>query len=74
MLTGEPSYTSAVHRWKGTIDILNAIPAKKKINPKICRLALPKSDATSLKYNVPWFHRSLTNRKAIHLMTMQRIK
>jgi len=35
ILTGAPSYTSAVQRWNGTIDILNAIPAKKNINPRI---------------------------------------
>jgi hypothetical protein len=49
IFTGDPSYTSAVQSWKGTIDILNAIPAKKKINPSICKLVLPNSFATSLK-------------------------
>ena len=35
MLTGAPSYTSAAHKWKGTIEILNAIPAKKKMKASI---------------------------------------
>jgi len=30
ILTGEPSYTSAVQRWKGTIEILKAIPEKRR--------------------------------------------
>ena len=31
---GEPSYTSGVHIWKGTADILNAKPTKIKTKPK----------------------------------------
>ena len=32
---GAPSYTSGVHMWNGTADILKAIPARKKTRPKI---------------------------------------
>jgi hypothetical protein len=30
---GEPSYTSGVHIWKGTAEILNARPTKIKTSP-----------------------------------------
>ena len=33
---GAPSKTSAVHKWNGTSDNLNAIPVKKNINAMIC--------------------------------------
>ena len=33
---GEPSYTSAVHKWNGTIDNLNAKAVKRNTNASIC--------------------------------------
>jgi hypothetical protein len=36
MLTGAPSYTSAAHRWNGTMEILKAIPLKKKMKAMTC--------------------------------------
>jgi hypothetical protein len=36
IFVGDPSYTSAVQRWNGTREILNAIPVKKKINARTC--------------------------------------
>ena len=35
--TGEPSYTSAVHRWKGTAEILKAKPDINNINANNCK-------------------------------------
>src|SRR3954468_23030884 len=35
---GEPSYTSGVHIWNGTAEILNAMPAATKTRPKITPL------------------------------------
>ena len=34
--TGDPSYTSAVHKWKGTAEILNAKPEINNINANNC--------------------------------------
>ena len=34
---GEPSYTSAVHKWKGTIDNLKANAVNKNTNASICK-------------------------------------
>src|SRR5690349_4335182 len=34
--TGDPSYTSAVHRWKGTTEILKANPATRKTKARSC--------------------------------------
>ena len=39
---GEPSYTSAVHKWNGTMDNLNANAVKRNTNARICK-GLPVS-------------------------------
>ena len=51
--TGAPSYTSAVHKWKGTEDNLKAKPVNAKINANTCSLLAPSNGAISLKFNVP---------------------
>ena len=51
--TGEPSYTSAVHKWKGTAEILNPKPAINKINEKICSGLPFKCAGNSVKFKVP---------------------
>jgi len=33
---GAPSYTSAVHKWNGTTESLNANAVKRKTNASIC--------------------------------------
>ena len=52
-VAGAPSYTSAVHRWKGTADSLKAKPVKVNMNANNCNLSVPSSGAISLKLSVP---------------------
>src|SRR6188768_2844565 len=42
--TGEPSYTSAVHKWNGTMDNLNAKAVNRNTKASICN-GLPLSSA-----------------------------
>src|SRR6476646_10087341 len=50
---GDPSYTSAVHKWNGTIDILNAKAVNKNTIARICN-GLPLSNPViSEKLMVP---------------------
>ncbi len=51
--TGAPSYTSAVHRWNGTAEILKENPDINKINAKICKGAPFKWVVNILYVNVP---------------------
>src|SRR5258705_3978578 len=51
--TGEPSYTSAVHKWNGTIESLNANPVNINMKAKIWS-GLPSSNCgNSAKLIVP---------------------
>ncbi len=45
---GEPSYTSGVHMWNGTAEILKAIPASTKTRPTM------GADATASAVPGPW--------------------
>ena len=50
---GEPSYTSAVHKWNGTIDNLNANADSKKTNAKSCRVDPSSCPGIKAKLKVP---------------------
>src|SRR5690349_11766069 len=52
--TGDPSYVSAVHKWNGTRDILNANPATRNEKASNCkRLKEEKLSATVPKSSEP---------------------
>jgi hypothetical protein len=51
--TGDPSYTSAVHKWNGTTDNLNANAVKRKTNANICKGELSRNAGNSEKLIVP---------------------
>ena len=51
--TGEPSYTSAVHKWKGTAEILNPKPAKINTKENIWSGLPFNKDESSAKFKVP---------------------
>src|SRR3569623_2311522 len=44
---GAPSYTSGVHMWNGTAEILNASPANTNTSPKVSPIEWPAPKATA---------------------------
>ena len=50
---GDPSYTSAVHKWKGTMDNLNAKAVNKNTNARICTPVPSNKAGISAKLIVP---------------------
>src|SRR5450432_520913 len=51
--TGEPSYTSAVHRWNGTAEILNPNPEINNTKANICKGPPCKCSESADNVNVP---------------------
>ncbi len=50
---GEPSYTSAVHKWKGTMESLKANAVNKNTKAKTCKGDPSSKPGSSLKLTVP---------------------
>ena len=53
IFTGAPSYTSAVHKWKGTAEILKPKPAIIKMMASNCNSLPLISFDNSFKFKVP---------------------